>query len=112
MYKVIKNKGYNGDVVVSNTDTHIAIGLGKVRTPMLDILKEGGYYAEDSDDLKIQDEWNLEVNKETAEKLAKLAMPMKKPIRDQRKIKIPGADKLANKEIDAMDVLLGLAKYN
>lgn len=110
MYKVIKSQGYNGDVTVSNTDAHMTISLGKVRIPTLDILREGGYYSkEDSDDLKIQDEWDLEVNKETAEKLAKLAMPMKKPIRNQSKKPQQETD---NKKIDAMDVLLGLAKYN
>lgn len=109
MYKVMKEKGYNGAVMVSNTDTLMVVGLGKVKIPILEILKEGGYYKEDSDDLKLQDEWNLEVNKETAEKLVKLAMPMKKPIRNQSKKPQQETD---NKKIDAMDVLLGLAKYN
>lgn len=109
MYKVIKTKGYNGDVTVSNTDTLTTINLGKISIPILNILKEGGYYKEDSDDLKPQDEWDLEVNKEAAEKLAKLAMPMKKPIRNQSKKPQQETD---NKKIDAMDVLLGLAKYN
>ena len=109
MYKVVKDEGYNGAVRVSNTNILMAVSLGKVSIPILDILKEGGYYREDSDDLKIQDGWNLEVNKETAEKLAKLAMPMKKPIRNQSKKPQQETD---NKKIDAMDVLLGLAKYN
>ena len=111
MYKVIKAKGYNDDVSVYNTDTSSVLNLGRVKIPILEILKEGGYYTEDSDDLKIQDEWDLEVNKETAEKLAKLAMPMKKPIRNQSK-KAKDLFAKPNKEIDAMDVLLGLAKYN
>ena len=58
------------------------------------------------------DAWDLTVNEGVAQELAAKAMRIKRPVRDQRKVNVPGANKLANKEIDAMDVLLGLAKYN
>ena len=56
------------------------------------------------DDVKFQDKWNLSVNSEdTKEKLRKLAMPMKKPIRDQRK------EKEEKKIVDVLDIIYGLA---
>lgn len=105
MYKVTKPKGYNERVTVENTDTKGSIIIGRVSMEMLSILESAGYKTED-DSIKLTDEWDLEVNKETADKLTKLAMPMKKPTR-----KFKDKAKQDNKNIDAMDVLLGLAQY-
>ena len=106
MYKVLKEKGYNQTVIIENTKTKANVIVGRVSIEMLSILEAAGYKTEDGS-LKLTDEWNLEVNAETAGKLTKLAMPMKKPIRTKKEV-----IKKRNKDVDAMDVLLGLAQYN
>lgn len=104
MYRVLKSKGYNANVVVENTDTRANIIIGKPTMDIIHIIKEGGATPPEP-----QEEWHIEVNKDTAVTLSKLAMKMTKPIRDQRK---PEIKKELNKHVDAMDVMLGLANYN
>lgn len=111
MYKVIKEKGYGANISIENTDTKATLIIGHNSIDITGLLEEAGYKftsKEEEDKIKYTDAWSLKVNKDIANKLAHLAMKMKKPIRDQRKIK-PEKD---NKKIDAMDVLLGLAHYN
>ena len=107
MYRVIKAKGSSAHVVVENTYTKANIIIGRLSMEILDILNKAGYIEEHG--WSFADELNLIVNRETAKKLSSIAMPMKKPIRNQRKNAIR---KQENKKIDAMDVLLGLAQYN
>ena len=104
MYKVRKAKGYGTNIIIENTDTKANVILGTIPREVMTILKDAGYEVED-----IHQEWDVEVNKETATLLSQLAMKMKKPIRDQRKTE---TKKEANKHIDAMDVMLGLASYS
>ena len=104
MYRVLKARGHGANVVVENTDTRANVIVGKITMDIIHTMKESGITPPEP-----QEEWNVEVNKDTAVALSKMAMKMKKPIRDQRK---PETKKEANKHIDAMDVMLGLANYN
>ena len=111
MYKVIKEAGNNSNVTLKNTETNSEVIIGRLSMEIMNKLELAGYKFGDSDgEIKLKDKWELEVNIATGKDLGRLAMKMTKPIRDQRKkITIP---KKSNKEIDAMDVLLGLASYN
>ena len=109
MYKVLKEKGNNSNITLENQETKASIVLGRISMPILDILKEAGY-AFDGVTASVKDEWNYDVTEEVGKELAKQAMKMNRPVRDQsKKAKEPKKD---NKHIDAMDVLLGLANYN
>jgi len=117
MYKVVKEVGTNENVYLQNTDTMAEINLGRATTTMMDILEKDGYkfsLIHPSDDVSecitLKEKWTLKVSDEVKDELRKLAMPMNKPIRNQRKVK--QEEKKSNKEIDAIDVLLGLASYN
>lgn len=105
MYKVIKSKGLSANVTVENTDSKSTVNIGRISIKIMHILETIGIDIEG----KQADEWNFEVNKETAENLAKLSLPMNKPIRNQSNKE---TKKQANKQIDAMDVMLGLANYS
>lgn len=107
MYRVLKEKGNNSNVMLENIETKASIIIGKITMDLLKILDEAGHKIGD-DGVALRDEWYFEVNEETGKEIASKAMTMSKPIRDQRKVK-PTKD---NKTIDAMDVLLGLANYN
>lgn len=84
MYKVIKSKGSSSNVSLMNTDTAMSINLGRITVKMLDIIKEDGYSTE-AGTITMTEEWDLKISPEAKDKLARLAMPMSKPIRDQRK---------------------------
>ena len=109
MYKVLKETGNNMNVTLENQETRASIVLGRMTPEMLRVLLAAGYAVGTDTTLSYRDKWDLEVNEETGKALAKLAMPMKKPVRDQRKK--PEQKIKENKKIDAMDVLLGLASY-
>ena len=91
MYKVLKEKGNNQNVTVRNVETKGEVIIGRISIEIMNKLEEAGIK-----DINFRDNWDYEVEETIA-------------IRDQRKEKAP---KKSNKEIDAMDVLLGLASYN
>lgn len=110
MYKVIKEAGNNANVTLKNTETNAEVIIGRLSVEIVNKLELAGYTFGDTDgEIKLKDKWELEVSEEIGKDLGRLAMKMTKPIRDQRKKVTP---KKSNKEIDAMDVLLGLASYN
>ena len=112
MYRKIKEKGNNLNVILENIDTRAQLNLGRLTIDVLTLLetKEGMTFGEGGT-TQLKDEWNFNISEETAKELSAKAMRMSKPIRDQRKHK-EEQPKKNNKEIDAMDVLLGLANYN
>ena len=111
MYRLIKECGNNLNVILENIDTRAQLNLGRLTIDILTLLerKEGMTFGEGGT-TQLKDEWNFSISEETAKELSEKAMRMSKPIRDQRKVK--DKPKKSNKEIDALDVLLGLASYN
>lgn len=106
MYRVLKDKGNNSNVILENVETRASIIIGRLSMEIVAILAEDGKSLRDED---LKDIWQLEISNEAGKKLAGMALKMNKPIRDQRKAE---TKKAKNKTIDAMDVLLGLASYN
>ena len=113
MYKLLKEKGSNMNLVLENTETKASIVVGRLTFDILSILtsKEGVHFGDCDDEIKLKDKWDMTIKDETAKEIAAKAMRMNKPVRDQRKIQ-EELKKKHNKTIDAMDVLLGLADYN
>ena len=114
MYKVLKEKGNNMNIVLENTETKASIVIGRLTIDILSILesKEGVHIGDGEGEIQLKDKWDLVVGDETAKELSAKAMRMSKPIRDQSKKTTEEKKKEANKQIDALDVLLGLASYN
>lgn len=113
MYRVNKEYGTSENVYLQNTDTMAEINLGRATTTMMDILEKDGHkfsLIHPSDDISecitLKEKWTLKVSDEVKEQLRKLAMPMKKPIRDQRKVK---EEKKETKQlVDLLDIIYGL----
>ena len=112
MYKILKEKGNNMNIVLENTETKASIVIGRLTMDILSILesKAGVHFGDSEGEIQLKDKWDITIKDETAKELSAKAMRMSKPIRDQRKVK--EEPKKNNKEIDALDVLLGLANYN
>lgn len=113
MYKLLKEKGNNMNIVLENTETKASIVIGRPTIDILSILvlKEGVHFGDSDDEIKLKDKWDITIGDETAKEISAEAMRMSKPVRIQTKAK-EELKKKHNKEIDAMDVLLGLADYN
>lgn len=105
MYLVSKEAGNNSNITLINQDTKASVIIGRMTMDILSILEETGQvFTRDN----LKSKWEFEVPEETGRKLASKAFIMKKPVRDQSK---KSEQKKANKNIDALDVLLGLADY-
>ena len=113
MYTVVKEMGKTENVYLQNTDTMAEINLGRITPGLLRILTKDGYVFEDvtgstEDDIKCKDKWALKVSNEVKDELRKLAMPMKKPVRDQRKVKPQEEKKETKQPVDILDIIYGL----
>ena len=109
MYAVSKGRGYD-NVIVTNLDTNASVNIGHITMSILSLLEEDGYKfnKDEEDSLNSYDKWTLNVSGEVGVKLISLALPINKPKRDQSK---KSEQKKKHQNIDAYDVLLGLASY-
>lgn len=113
MYRLLKEKGNNLNVILENIDTRAQLNLGRLTIDMLTLLeREEGMTFGEGGTTQLKDEWKFSISEKTAKELSRKAMRMSKPVRDQSKKATEEKKKEANKQIDAMDVLLGLASYN
>lgn len=111
MYRLLKEKGNNSNVIIENFDTHAQLNLGRLSMDILATLeREEDLTFGERGRLQYKDKWEVNIKSTTAEELSRKAMRMSKPIRDQRKHK--EEPKKSNKQIDAIDVLLGLTNYS
>ena len=109
MYRVNKEIGTSENVYLQNTDTMAEINLGRITPGLLRILELDGYKFDGTDGaITLKEKWTLKVSDEVKEQLRKLAMPMKKPIRDQRKVKVE-EKKETKQPVDLLDIIYGLA---
>lgn len=112
MYKVVKEMGKTENVYLQNTDTMAEINLGRITAGIMNALRKDGYEFGTVDEkegrLTLKEKWNLKVSEEVKEQLRKLAMPMKKPIRDQRKVKPQEEKKEVKQPVDLLDIIYGL----
>lgn len=113
MYRLLKDKGNNSNLVLENMDTRTNLIIGKLTMNILSLLeeKEGIRFGDLDEEIELKNSWDIHISEETGKEIASKAMTMHRPVRDQRKHK-EEQPKKSNKEIDAMDVLLGLASYN
>ena len=103
---ISKPKGHNALVTLWKDNSSLIIG--KMTRSMLDILDKEGKKPEDT-----APELKITVSDDLGKELAGLAMPMHKPVRTKISTQPTSEQpKKSNSEIDAMDVILGLAKYN
>lgn len=109
MYRVNKETGTSENVYLQHTNTMAEINLGRITPTILHILEEDGYKFDDTDGaVTLKEKWTLKVSDEVKDELRKLAMPMKKPIRDQRKVKVE-EKKESKQPVDLLDIIYGLA---
>ena len=110
MYRVNKEIGTSENVYLQNTDTMAELNLGRITPGLLRILELDGYKFDGTDGaVTLKEKWTLKVSDGVKDELRKLAMPMKKPIRDQRKVK-QEEKKETKQPVDLLDIIYGLAQ--
>ena len=109
MYKLKKDTGLTANVMIVNTDTKASIMIGKLDVGMKFTLGKLGVELPEAGVT-----WDIPIDDSTARTLVADTVKIVKPTRkvnnypdDATSIK-----QKTNKQIDAMDVLLGLAQYS
>lgn len=115
MYKLAKGRGAGANVVIQNTETMGSLILGGVTMTMLDVLKNNEGYSTSEEEagkhIELRDEWSLPISEDTAKVLSKLAMKMKKPVRDQKKKSEQDekpVKKLNKQPVDVFNMIFGI----
>lgn len=117
MYRINKDKGNNQNITLTNVETKASIIIGKLTMGILSILKEEVKFDTDKGDgtgIKLKDKWDFTVSDEAGKELAKMASPIKKPIRNQSKTASEQTQSVQRKKtksgrevVDVFDLIFG-----
>lgn len=107
MYKLKKDTGITANVMIVNTDTKASIMIGKFNAGMKFKLEKLGIELPEWSEA-----WDIAIDDSTAKTLVADAVKITRPTRKVNSDADDAKQKINNKQIDAMDVLLGLAQYS
>jgi len=123
MYKLSKPNGYGGVVTVENTERNTRISLGSATdfeliNKIKDVLGVETKSTDPDHGLDLFKEWSIELNEYDAKRLCNFAFRIHSPGRRiKTKAQVVATEqpmpetKQPKKQVDALDVLLGLANY-
>ena len=82
MYRINKDKGNNQNITLTNVETKASVIIGKLTMGIMRILEKEVEFDESKEHtIKLKDKWDFTVSDEAGKELAKMASPIKKPIR-------------------------------
>ena len=82
MYRISKDKGNNQNITLTNVEAKASVIIGKLTMDIMRILEKEVEFDESKEHtIKLKDKWDFTVSDEAGKELAKMASPIKKPIR-------------------------------
>lgn len=82
MYRISKEKGNNKSITLTNVEAKASVALGTLTMPIMGILEREVEFDETKEHtIKLKDAWDFAVSDTAGKELAKMASPIKKPIR-------------------------------
>ena len=82
MYRINKDKGNNQNITLTNVEAKASVIIGKLTMDIMRILEKEVEFDESKEHtIKLKDKWDFTVSDEAGKELAKMASPIKKPIR-------------------------------
>lgn len=116
MYRINKDKGNNQNITLTNVETKASVIIGKLTMPIMGILEKEVEFDESKEyTIKLKDKWDFTVSDEAGKELAKMASPIKKPIRNQSKSTSEQAHTIKRKTtksgravVDVFDLIYGI----
>ena len=82
MYRINKDKGNNQNITLTNVETKASVIIGKLTMAIMGILEKEVEFDETKEHtIKLKDKWDFTVSDEAGKELAKMASPIKRPIR-------------------------------
>lgn len=113
MYRISKDKGNNQNIMLTNVEAKASVMIGKLNMPIMGILEKEVEFDESKEHtIKLKDKWDFAISDEAGKELAKMASPIKKPIRNQSKYKSEQTpDRKTTKSgravVDVFDLIFG-----
>ena len=82
MYRISKDKGNNQNITLTNVETKASVIIGKLSLKIMGVLEKEVEFDETKEGaIKLKDEWDFTVSNEAGKELAKMASPIKRPVR-------------------------------
>ena len=82
MYRINKDKGNNQNITLTNVETKASVIIGKLTMGIMRILEKEVEFDETKEHtIKLTDKWDFTISDEAGKELAKMASPIKRPIR-------------------------------
>mgnify|MGYP006356366035 FL=1 len=82
MYRINKDKGNNQNITLTNVETKASVIIGKLTMGIMGILEKEVEFDESKEDtIKLKDKWDFTISDEAGKELAKMASPIKRPVR-------------------------------
>lgn len=82
MYRINKDKGNNQNITLTNVETKASVIIGKLTMDIMEVLEKEVEFDESKEHtIKLKDKWDFTISDEAGKELAKMASPIKKPIR-------------------------------
>lgn len=82
MYRISKDKGNNQNITLTNVETKASVIIGKLTMSIMRILEKEVEFDESKEDtIKLKDKWDFTISDEAGKELAKMASPIKRPVR-------------------------------
>ena len=82
MYRLNKDTGNNQNITLTNVEAKASVIIGKLTMDIMRILeKEVEFDESKQHTIKLKDKWDFTISDEAGKELAKMASPIKRPIR-------------------------------
>ena len=82
MYRISKDKGNNQNITLTNVEAKASVIIGKLTMDIMRILEKEVEFDESKEHtIKLKDKWDFTISDEAGKKLAKMASPIKRPVR-------------------------------
>lgn len=115
MYSISKDKGNNQNIMLTNAETKASVIIGKLTMAIMGILEKEVEFDESKEHtIKLKDKWDFTISDEAGKELAKMASPIKKPIRNQSKTASEQTQSVQRKKtksgrevVDVFDLIFG-----
>lgn len=82
MYRINKDKGNNQNITLTNVETKASVIIGKLTMSIMGVLEKEVVFDETKEHtIKLKDKWDFTISDEAGKELAKMASPIKRPVR-------------------------------
>ena len=84
MYRISKDKGNNQSITLTNIEARASVALGTLTMDIMGVLEKEVEFDETKEGaIKLKDKWGFTISDEAGKELAKMASPIKRPVRSK-----------------------------